>query len=372
MDSGEGHVEAIRADAAPPSGVTPSTTTDATAGAGASALPDTVRLDPESTLRLAFRHSRALQARRDSLAAAALDLLEQRRAFGPQLSGELADETHEQAYWDMAPNLNGTATHGYNYGRVIDRFTNTFATDRVRTNNFYLSSTITLFQGLQKQGTIKRTELDAQAALLGIEAARNNVRLEVVQAFLDVLGLAERVSAAESQAASTRGARRSVQRIHGGGRAAGAVPTLLALESQLAQEEHTSYRPGQPARPTARWRFARALAVGCRSEMTHLRCRKAPAITAPCGSWQPQRPLRRMKCLDNSSCAAILLAQAETRVASAERSIGVARNASPCSWLNGSAWCLHGRDIRCGRTGGRRSGPSVRTCRAAKRCTRRT
>ena len=86
----KGRVEAIRADAAPVSGVTASTTTDATAESGATDLPATVRLDPESTLRLAFRHSRALQARRDSLAAAALDLLEQRRAFGPQLSGELA------------------------------------------------------------------------------------------------------------------------------------------------------------------------------------------------------------------------------------------------------------------------------------------
>ncbi len=86
----KGRVEAIRADAAPVSGVTASTTINATAEPGETDLPAAVRLDPDSSLRLAFRHSRVLQARRDSLAAAALDLLEQRRAFGPQLSGELA------------------------------------------------------------------------------------------------------------------------------------------------------------------------------------------------------------------------------------------------------------------------------------------
>ncbi|MBL0129664.1 MAG: TolC family protein [Flavobacteriales bacterium] len=256
------------------------------------------------------------------------------------LDAELADETHEQAYWDMAPNLNGTATHGYNYGRVVDRFTNTFATDRVRTNNFYLSSTITLFQGLQKQGTIKRTELDAKAALLGIEAARNNVRLEVVQAFLDVLGLAERVSAAESQAASTREQVARTQALVDAGRVARA--DLLSLESQLAQEEYTITDLSNQ-RDQRSLALARAMQLEPEQMMSFEI--QGPAISA----------LRIMEptASSNEVLANVLrsnpsFAQAETRVASAERSIGVARSGSlPSLQLNGSVGTgFSGRDIR--------------------------
>ncbi|HRO99957.1 MAG TPA: hypothetical protein PLN54_11030, partial [Flavobacteriales bacterium] len=49
------------------------------------------------------------------------------------LDAELAESNRTQSYWDLAPDLNGVATHGYNYGQTVDRFTNTFANDRVRT-----------------------------------------------------------------------------------------------------------------------------------------------------------------------------------------------------------------------------------------------
>lgn len=76
-----------------------------------------------------------------------------------QLNADTADRVHDQAFWSFLPNLNAGGTHGYNYGRVIDRFTNTFATDRVRTNNFWLSSNLTLYQGGQLRHTHKQTAI---------------------------------------------------------------------------------------------------------------------------------------------------------------------------------------------------------------------
>ena len=63
-----------------------------------------------------------------------------------QLDAELADRTHDQAKWNFAPSLNAGATHGYNWGKTIDRYTNSFATDRVRTNNFWLGTDLSLYQ----------------------------------------------------------------------------------------------------------------------------------------------------------------------------------------------------------------------------------
>ncbi|MEO8589303.1 MAG: TolC family protein, partial [Flavobacteriales bacterium] len=66
---------------------------------------------------------------------------------------------------------------------------------------------------------------------------RNDIRLAVVQAFLDVVGLRERRIAAESQAARTREQLQLTTALVDAGRLARV--DLLALEAQLAKEEYT-------------------------------------------------------------------------------------------------------------------------------------
>lgn len=153
------------------------------------------------------------------------------------LDGELAASNAEQARWDLLPNLNAAGTHGYNYGRVVDRFTNTFANDRVRTNNFFLSSDLSLFEGFRKQNTLRQARLQETALLKGYEAARNDIRTQVANAFLNVLALRERARVAEAQIATTQQQIDRVQQLVD----AGVVPRaeVLNLLSQRAQEEFT-------------------------------------------------------------------------------------------------------------------------------------
>jgi outer membrane protein len=153
------------------------------------------------------------------------------------LDADLASKAHEQAYWSFLPNLNGAATHGYNWGKTIDQYTNTFATDRVRTNNLYLSSDVTLFQGGRKHQELKQAKLNEQAAQKGLEAVRNDIATAVVRAYLDLLGLREQQRSAEDQAAATRDQSAVTQALLDAGRVARA--DLLDIQSQLAQEEYT-------------------------------------------------------------------------------------------------------------------------------------
>lgn len=153
-----------------------------------------------------------------------------------QLNAELADRVHDQAFWSFLPNLNAGGTHGYNYGRVIDRFTNTFATDRVRTNNFWLNSDLALYQGGRLRNTHKQAATDEAAALKGLEAARNDVRTEVVRGFINVLGLRERITAAEAQMANTREQMNRVDALVEAGRSARVE--LLDIQAQFASEEY--------------------------------------------------------------------------------------------------------------------------------------
>src|SRR5690554_3012051 len=61
----------------------------------------------------------------------------------------IAEIQQKQSKLNILPTINAGGTHGYNWGQSIDPFTNQFATDRVRTNNFYASSSWNIFSGLQ-------------------------------------------------------------------------------------------------------------------------------------------------------------------------------------------------------------------------------
>ena len=65
------------------------------------------------------------------------------------LAAERAETGELLARGAFLPNLNGTASHGYNVGQSIDPFTNQFASTRIRSNSFGLSTGVVLFNGFQ-------------------------------------------------------------------------------------------------------------------------------------------------------------------------------------------------------------------------------
>ncbi|MDD4575258.1 MAG: TolC family protein [Bacteroidales bacterium] len=85
------------------------------------------------------------------------------------------------------PNLNGFASHSYNYGRTVDRFTNEFAESQVQSNNFYVSSQATLFSGFRIYNSFRQTQLILQASGYETERYKNDIALGVATAYLNVL-----------------------------------------------------------------------------------------------------------------------------------------------------------------------------------------
>ncbi len=245
------------------------------------------------------------------------------------LEMDLADKSRETALWGLAPDLNGVATHGYNYGRVVDRFTNTFATDQVQTNNFFLSSNIDLFGGLRKQNTIKQSKIDLEAAGQGLQTARNDVRLEVVQAFLDVLGLRERIGATETQIANTREQLRLTQELVDAGRLARAE--YLSLDAQLAQEEAslTDLQNQQEQRMLA---LGRAMQLEPQEMLTF------DIVAPPVTDLQITEPAASPEqVLDNVLRTNPAYLQAALQVESAEKAVSIARAGTlPSLSLQGS------------------------------------
>ncbi len=152
-----------------------------------------------------------------------------------QLNAEISKENFVQSQASALPSLNGNVSHSYNFGRTIDPFTNTFATDKVLSQNFYLSSSVTLFSGFQTYNTIRQNKMVYLASQYDITKTTNDISLGIASAYLQVLFAQELRNIARSQAEVTlKQVERTRKLLEAGSVAKG---TLLDIQSQLAAEE---------------------------------------------------------------------------------------------------------------------------------------
>lgn len=110
----------------------------------------------------------------------------------------------QQDKLSLLPSLNGGASHGYNFGQTVDRYTNEFATDRVQTDNFYLGSTVTLFEGFNKLNQIKQRKSDLEATLYDTDKFMDDIALSIATAYLQILYYSELVKTTEMQLEATQ------------------------------------------------------------------------------------------------------------------------------------------------------------------------
>ncbi|MCF8218385.1 MAG: TolC family protein [Bacteroidales bacterium] len=135
----------------------------------------------------------------------------------------------------MAPDLSAYAQHDYNWGRTVDRFTNDFANTRILSQNFYISSGVTLFNGFRMLNRLKERQLALEATRMHVEKTVNDIRLSVVTAYLQVLFNKELVEVNKNQLALTQQqVEQTEKQVKAGALAKGA---LLKVKSQLAQEK---------------------------------------------------------------------------------------------------------------------------------------
>lgn len=87
---------------------------------------------------------------------------------------------------NFIPTLNANANHGYNWGQTIDPFTNQFATNRVQYDNFYLSSSLTLFSGFNSHYNKKIKSFEYEINSQDLNIKKREISLEILTAYLQV------------------------------------------------------------------------------------------------------------------------------------------------------------------------------------------
>ncbi len=116
-----------------------------------------------------------------------------------ELQVQQAEVNLLQSKAQVLPTLNGSANHTYNTGRRIDPFTNQFADQRVLSQNFSVSSGVNLFSGLTNLRSIQANQAGVKAAKFSNDQLKNDIALQVTNAFLNALLAQELLVIAESQ-----------------------------------------------------------------------------------------------------------------------------------------------------------------------------
>jgi outer membrane protein len=152
------------------------------------------------------------------------------------LNSESSSIDLKQSKSNILPSLSAGAGQNYQFGRSIDRFTNQFSNQTIRSNNFSLNANLLLFGGFQTQNNIKLANATQKAAQENIYNIKNQIALNVANAFLQAIQSEENIKNLNFQVETTKQRVIKAQKMVDAGTAD--LSSLLSLKAQLANEQY--------------------------------------------------------------------------------------------------------------------------------------
>ncbi|WP_338158773.1 TolC family protein [uncultured Phocaeicola sp.] len=104
------------------------------------------------------------------------------------------------AKWSWLPDLNGSASHSFNFGRSL-QMDNTYQQLNAQNTGLNLSTSIPLFTGMQIPNQIALSKLNLKAAVEDLNKAKEDISIQVTSAYLQVLFNEELAKVAHEQVA---------------------------------------------------------------------------------------------------------------------------------------------------------------------------
>jgi len=115
------------------------------------------------------------------------------------LTAEMAQADLTGSKLGVLPDLNGVVEHQLGSGRVLDRGTYEWYNTSVSQGDLGVQSTMYLFEGFQRLNSIRRDQALYRKSLSEAEAYRDDITLDVMTAYLDLLLKTELVRIAEGK-----------------------------------------------------------------------------------------------------------------------------------------------------------------------------
>ncbi len=151
------------------------------------------------------------------------------------LQKEGARVAYNQSRAEMLPSLNVGGNYGYNWGRSIDPTSNDFITQQINFSGFNGNASVTLFNWFRITNTVKQNRLGLESAEYDVDKAINDISLNIVTFYLNVILNRELVENAQYQLESSQEQLDRTKKLVAGG----ALPRTSELElvSQVATNE---------------------------------------------------------------------------------------------------------------------------------------
>jgi outer membrane protein len=115
-----------------------------------------------------------------------------------ELNNQLVEENITTAEGNFYPSLNASASQNFNFGSFIDINGGRVSKDS-RSNNFSLSTSVTVFNGFRNKYNLLQAKKQLQAAGFDLQENKNNIMLYVVNSYLNVLLAKENIIIAQDQ-----------------------------------------------------------------------------------------------------------------------------------------------------------------------------
>lgn len=152
-----------------------------------------------------------------------------------EINAKMNKNNATQSEASILPTINAGAQHTYNFGRTIDRYTNTFANTQVLSQNFYLSSNVVLWSGLAQYNNIKANQYKYLSSSETYLQQRNDLALNVATAYINVIFSDEILQISKAQYKITQEQLERTQKLADAGTLAKSA--VYDLKAQLANEE---------------------------------------------------------------------------------------------------------------------------------------
>ena len=104
------------------------------------------------------------------------------------------------AKFSRLPDLSASASQNFSFGRGLSE-ANTYVNTNTASTSFSLGASLNVFNGFRVNKTIKLNALNLEAATADLEKARDDIRIQVVRAYVQILYNQEIMKVAQSQVA---------------------------------------------------------------------------------------------------------------------------------------------------------------------------
>jgi len=107
---------------------------------------------------------------------------------------------YNQSIGNMLPSIGAYGSQQLGFGRSLNTYSYTYTNQQISSGSYYVSTNLTLFSGLQLLNALKQNSLAYDASKMDLQQQKETITLNVILAYLQVLGSQDLLNIAKEQA----------------------------------------------------------------------------------------------------------------------------------------------------------------------------